>query len=114
MCYRQYFIGHLLYSEYYNIPVYIITYLMFLYLCICLLCTVLCMHNIHTAHVFIVCNSVICTNTFNILAILYNSHIALNYTGNFVVYSPLSSYFIHSGYWTLNIIFFFYCSNSLY
>ena len=45
----------------------------FLYLCICLclLCTVVCMHNVHTAHIFIVCNSVICTNTFNILAILY-------------------------------------------
>ena len=64
---------------------------MHLYLCICLLCTVVCMHNVHTTHIFIVCNSVIYTNTFNILAIVYNVHIALNYTGHFV-YSPLNSY----------------------
>ena len=39
--YRQYSIVHVLYSEHYNFPVYIITYLMFLYFCICLclLCT---------------------------------------------------------------------------
>ena len=36
----------------------------------------------------IVCNSVKCTNTFNILAILYNGHIALNYTGHFVEVQP--------------------------
>ena len=52
--------NHILYSEHYIFRVYIITYLMFLYLCICicLLCTVVCMHNVHTAHIFIVCNSV--------------------------------------------------------
>ena len=60
------------------------------------------MHTVHPAYIFIVCNSVVCTNTFNILAILYNGHIALNYTGHFV-YSPLNSYFIYTGYWTLNI-----------
>ena len=63
---------------------YIMTHLVFFYLCLCLICTVVGMHNFHTTHIFIVCNSVICTNTFNILAIFYNGHIALNYTGHFV------------------------------
>ena len=90
MPYRQYSIGYVLYSEHYNFPVYILTYLMFMYLCLCLLCTVVCMHNVHSAHIFIVCNSVICTKSFNILARLYNGYIALNYTGNFV-YSSLNS-----------------------
>ena len=76
--------------------------LFYVFVRICLLCTVVCMHNFHSAELFIVCNSVICTNTFNILAILHNGHIALNYTGHFV-YSPLNSYFIYIGYWTLNI-----------
>ena len=35
MPYIQYSIGHVLYSEHYNFLVYIITYLIFLYLCIC-------------------------------------------------------------------------------
>ena len=52
---------------------------------------------------FIVCNSVVCTNTFNILSILYNGHIVLNCTVYFV-HRPLNSYFIYIGYWTLNII----------
>ena len=63
------------------------------------------MHNVHPEHIFIVCNSVICTNTINILAILYNGHIALNYTGH-SVYSPLNSLFIYIGYWTLNIYYY--------
>ena len=41
----------------------------------------------------------ICIKSFNILSILYNGHIALNYTDNFV-YSPLNSYFIYIQYWT--------------
>ena len=49
------------------------------------------MHNGHTSHIFILCNNVICTKSLNILSILYNVHIALNYTGYFV-YSPLNSY----------------------
>ena len=100
MPYRQCSIGHVLYSEY-NFPVYIITYLMYLYVCICLcvLYTVVCMHNVHTAHIFILCNSVICTKPFNVLSILYNDHIDLNYTGHFM-YSPLNSHFIYIGYWT--------------
>ena len=60
-------------------------------------------HDIHTAHIFIVCNSLPCTKSFNIISILYNGHITLNYTGHFVD-SPLNSYFIYIGYWTLNIL----------
>ena len=65
------------------------------------------MHNVHTAHIFIECNSVIGTKSFNILAILYNGHIALNYPAHFV-YSPLNSYFIYSNiaYWTY--IYYYY------
>ena len=47
-----------------------------------------------------------CTKTFNIPGKLYNGHIDLNYTCYFV-YRPLNSYFIHIGYWTLNIYIFF-------
>ena len=37
----------------------------------------------------------ICTNSFNILALIYNGHIVINYTAHFV-YSPLNSYvYIH-------------------
>ena len=57
------------------------------------LCTVVCMHNVHIAHIFIVCNSVICTKSFNILSILYNAHIMLILYTSFCVYSPLNSYF---------------------
>ena len=52
------------------------------------------MHNVHTSHIFIMCNSVICTNTFNILALFYNCRITLNYTVHFV-YSPLNVFYIH-------------------
>ena len=62
------------------------------------------MHTVYTAHIFLVCNSVICTNTFNILAILYTGHFALNYTSQFV-YSQLN--FIYIGYWTLNIYYYY-------
>ena len=61
--------------------------------------------NVHTVHTIIVCNSVICINPFNILAILYNGHISLNYTGHFV-YSPLNSYCIYIGHWILNIYYY--------
>ena len=101
MHYRQYSIGQVLYSEHYNFP------RLHYNLYICLLCTVVCMNNVHTAHIFIVCNSVICTKPFNILSILYNGHNALNYTGNFV-YSPLNSYCIYIGYKTLNIFYHYY------
>ena len=56
------------------------------------------MHNVNTAHICIVCNSVICHSIF----LPYCGHIALNYIGHFV-YSPLNSYFIYIAYWTLNI-----------
>ena len=45
MPYRQYSIGHVLYSEHYNISVNIISFIY--YLCICLLCTVAGMHHIY-------------------------------------------------------------------
>ena len=99
--YRQYSIGHVLYSEHYKFPIYIITDVTFLYLCLCLLCTVVCMLNVHTAYIFIVCNSVISTKYLNIFPMFCNSHIAINYIGHFV-YSPLNSYFIYIGYWTLH------------
>ena len=52
------------------------------------------MHSFHSAHIFIVYNSVICTKSFNI--VLYNGHIVLNYTSHIVYYSPLNSYvYIH-------------------
>ena len=54
------------------------------------------MHTFNTSHIFIVCNSMICTNIFNILAILYNDHNVLNYTDH-LVYSPLNSYCIYIG-----------------
>ena len=70
---------------------------MFLYLCICLfVCTVACMHNVHTAHIFIVYNSMIYIKSFNILSILYNGHITLNYAGRFL-------YFIYIGYILLSV-----------
>ena len=63
------------------------------FLCLCFLCIVICMHSFHSAHIFIVCISVICTN--NSIFELYNGHIVLNYTAHFV-YSPLNSYvYIH-------------------
>ena len=44
----------------------------FMYLCICLcfLCIVICMHNFHSAHIFIVYNSAICSKPFNILFLM--------------------------------------------
>ena len=53
------------------LPVDFITY--FLYLCICLLCIVDCMHNYHSVHIFMV----------------HNGHIVLNCTTYFM-YSPLN------------------------
>ena len=53
------------------------------------------MHNVYTSHIFIVYNSVICIITFNILSILYNGHIAFNYTGYFCVYSTEFIFYIH-------------------
>ena len=71
------------------------------------------MHNVYSAHIFIVCNSVICTKSFNILAIFYNGHIASNCTGHFV-YSPLNLYFIYIGCWTLNIYYYYYITLPFY
>ena len=63
----------------------------YLYICLCFLCIVICMQSFHSAHIFIVYNSLICTKSFNIL--FYTGHIVLNYTAHFV-YSPLNSYWI--------------------
>ena len=58
---------------------------MYLYICLCFLCFVICMHSFHSAHIFKVCNSVIWPNYGHIVK-LY-SHF---------VYSPLNSYvYIH-------------------
>ena len=68
---------------------------LYLDLCSCLLCIVICRHSFHSTHIilFIVYNSVLCTKPFNIL--FYNGHIVLNYTAHFV-YNPLNSYvYIH-------------------
>ena len=60
MPYRQYYIGSciifgtLQFSRlHYNLFDVVCTYI-YIYICLCLLCTVVCMHNIHTAHIFIV------------------------------------------------------------
>ena len=54
-------------------PITIFGTLMFIFICfmylyiyiyICLLCIVICMHSFHSAHLFIVFNSVICTKPF--------------------------------------------------
>ena len=62
----------------------------YIYICLCFLCIVICMHRFHSAHVFKVCNSVI-----------WPTHSIFNY-GHIVklyshfVYSPLNSYvYIH-------------------
>ena len=51
MPYRQYSIGHVLYSEHYNFPVYIKTYLI-----VCVLMYMFVMYcglHVHTAYIFI-------------------------------------------------------------
>ena len=74
---------------------FILSCFMYLFICLCFLCVVICMHSFHSAHIFIVYNSVICTHSFN------NGHIIFNYKAHFV-YNPLNSYvYIH---WTLNIL----------
>ena len=44
-------------------------------------------------------------NQVNCLALIDNYHIVLNCNAHFVN-SPLNSYFINIGYWTLNIYYF--------
>ena len=50
-----------------NLPVDLLSSFCFIYLyiCLCFFCIVICMHRFHSPHIFIVCNSVICTNSFN-------------------------------------------------
>ena len=72
------------------------------YICLCLLCTVVCMHNFHSAHIFIVCNMGISYNQVNVFALFDHYHNFYYFTDHFV-HSPLNSYFIYIGYWILNI-----------
>ena len=93
MCYKPYAIQSCKFGTFFrtNLPVDYLSFFCFLYLyiCLCFLCIVICMHSFHSADIFIVYNSVICTNPFN--NVFYNGHIVLNYTGHFV-YNPLNSY----------------------
>ena len=87
------------------------TNLTFFFVCTCIyvlcsLCIVICMHSFYSAHIFIVCDSVICTTH----SIFDYGHIiiVLNYKAH-IVYSPLNSYvYIH---WILDfkyVILFIY------
>ena len=49
------------------------------------------MHSLHSAHIFIVCNSVKTHSTHSTHSIFDYGHIVLNYTAH-IVYSPLNSY----------------------
>ena len=67
--------------------------IIYIYICSCFLCIAIYMYSFHSAHVFIVYNSVLCIKSFNIL--FTNGHIVLKYTSHFVN-SPLNSYvYIH-------------------
>ena len=52
-----------------------------------------------------VCNMYVIYNQVNVHALFDHYHIVLNCTAHFV-HSPLNSYFIYIGYWTLNIYFY--------
>ena len=80
---------------------------MYFCICLCLLYIVICMHSFHSAHIFIVYNSVICTKSFNILALFYIGHLVLNYTAHFV-YSTLNSYVYMHWILDLKYILFYY------
>ena len=75
MCSKQYSIGSCiiifgtLLEQIYPLAFY--PFLVYVLICLCFLCTVMCMHSFHSAHIFLVCNSVICTNSFNILECSY-------------------------------------------
>ena len=59
------------------------------------------MHNFYSAHIFSVCNMYVIYNQVNVLVLFDNYHIVLNCTAHFV-HSPLNSYLMYIGYWTLN------------
>ena len=78
MPFRHYSIGHIIiFSSFQLSRLHYNIFDVFLYFCICLclLCTVVYMHNFHSANIFIACNSVIYTKSFNVLAIFYNGPI---------------------------------------
>ena len=82
MCYKQYSMGSCIiifgtiFEQIYQLSFYpflffILSCFIYLYICLCFLCIVICMHSFHSAHIFIVCNSVMCTKSFNIWLWLY-------------------------------------------
>ena len=102
--YKRYSIGSCIIIFGTNLLVVLISICVSMYnlLCLSLLCTMVYMHTFHSAHIFIVYNSVICTKSFNSLALFYNGHIVLNYIVYFV-YSPLNLYvYIH---WILDVLY---------
>ena len=56
---------------------------------ICLICIVVCMHNFHSAYIFIVCNMYVIYNLVHVPPLFDNYHIVLNCTTN-CVYSPMT------------------------
>ena len=94
MCYKQYTIGSciIIFGTHLE-QIYPVDFLSSLFFFAYIYIYVIYMHCFRSAHIFIVYNNVICTNSFNI--VLYNGDIVLNYTAHFV-YSPLNSYvYIH-------------------
>ena len=71
MCYKQYSIGSCiiifgtLWEQIYQLTFYSFLFYVLIYIYICL-CIVIGMQSFHSAHIFIVCICVICTNSFNI------------------------------------------------
>ena len=83
MPYKQYSIWTVYYiSEHYNFIRWLYNlfscFLFLFIVCICVLCTVVCMHNFHSAHIFII-------NSVNGIALFNNGHIVLNCTNPFLV-----------------------------
>ena len=105
MCYKQYSIGSciIIFGTFgTNLPVDFLFFLglcTFIYIYVCFLCIVICMHSFYSAHIFIICNSVPTHSIFDY------GHIVLNYTAH-IVYSPLNSYvYIH---WIVAFKYYYY------
>ena len=84
---------------------------MYLYICLCVLCIVICMHNFHSAHIFKVCNSVIWPTH----SIFNHGHIVkllLNYTA-ILCTVHWTRMLIYIGYWTLNIYYYYQIISSI-
>ena len=76
---------------------------MYLYICLCFLCIVICMHGFHSARIFKVCNSVIWPTHSK----FDYGHIVLNYT-DILCTVHWTRMLIYIGYWTLNIYYYYY------